>query len=61
MVYSDTPSVVIPSGVAGVEFTDEVEAINKYTAELKSKGVKSIVVLAHNPGTSRYRRFSCDR
>jgi 2',3'-cyclic-nucleotide 2'-phosphodiesterase / 3'-nucleotidase / 5'-nucleotidase len=52
VVYSDTPSIVIPSGVEGVTFTDEVEAINKYTEELKAQGVKAIVVLAHNPGYS---------
>jgi 2',3'-cyclic-nucleotide 2'-phosphodiesterase / 3'-nucleotidase / 5'-nucleotidase len=52
VTLSDTPSIVTPSGVAGVEFTDEATAINKYAAELKGQGVKAIVVLAHNPGTS---------
>ncbi|SFB25436.1 MULTISPECIES: bifunctional 2',3'-cyclic-nucleotide 2'-phosphodiesterase/3'-nucleotidase [unclassified Bacillus (in: firmicutes)] len=53
VVTKSTPSIVIPSAVANVEFTDEVTAINKYTAELKEKGVKTIVVLTHNPGTSK--------
>lgn len=52
VVTTETPSIVTASGVAGVKFTDEVEAINKYTKELKDQGIKSIVVLAHNPGTS---------
>ncbi|MFL6555461.1 MAG: 5'-nucleotidase C-terminal domain-containing protein, partial [Bacillus sp. (in: firmicutes)] len=52
VVTTETPSIVTASGVAGVKFTDEVEAINKYAAELKGKGVESIVVLAHDPGTS---------
>ncbi|WP_286232133.1 bifunctional metallophosphatase/5'-nucleotidase [Neobacillus mesonae] len=52
VVTTETPTVVVPSGVAGVGFTDEVEAINRNVAELKKQGVKSIVVLAHNPGTS---------
>jgi 2',3'-cyclic-nucleotide 2'-phosphodiesterase / 3'-nucleotidase / 5'-nucleotidase len=52
VVYSDTPDIVTPSGVEGVEFTDEATAINKYTAELKEQGIKSIVVVSHNPGTS---------
>ncbi|MCM3727633.1 bifunctional 2',3'-cyclic-nucleotide 2'-phosphodiesterase/3'-nucleotidase [Neobacillus cucumis] len=52
VVTTETPSIVTPSGVAGVKFTDEAEAINKYTAELKGQGIKSIVVLAHDPGTS---------
>jgi 2',3'-cyclic-nucleotide 2'-phosphodiesterase / 3'-nucleotidase / 5'-nucleotidase len=52
VVTTETPSIVTASGVAGVKFTDEVEAINKYSAELKSQGIEAIVVLAHNPGTS---------
>ncbi|WP_082797464.1 bifunctional 2',3'-cyclic-nucleotide 2'-phosphodiesterase/3'-nucleotidase [Neobacillus drentensis] len=52
VVTTETPTIVTASGVAGVKFTDEVEAVNKYTAVLKEKGVKSIVVLAHDPGTS---------
>lgn len=52
IAYSDTPSIVTPSGTAGVKFTDEVEAINKYAAELKGKGIKAIVVVTHNPAKS---------
>ncbi|SEN63447.1 5'-nucleotidase [Mesobacillus persicus] len=52
VVYSETPSIVVPSGVAGLKFTDEVEAINRYIPELKEQGVRSIIVLAHNPGSS---------
>ncbi|USK39829.1 bifunctional 2',3'-cyclic-nucleotide 2'-phosphodiesterase/3'-nucleotidase [Cytobacillus firmus] len=52
IAYSDTPGIVTPSGTAGVEFTDEAEAINKYTADLKEQGVKSIVVITHNPAVS---------
>ncbi|HEY2422406.1 MAG TPA: bifunctional 2',3'-cyclic-nucleotide 2'-phosphodiesterase/3'-nucleotidase, partial [Neobacillus sp.] len=52
VVTTETPSIVTASGVAGVKFTDEVDAINKYAKELQGKGVKAIVVLAHDPGTS---------
>lgn len=52
VVTTETPTLVVPSGVAKVQFTDEVEAINRNVAELKKQGVRSIVVLAHNPGTS---------
>ena len=52
ITLATTPSIVTPSGVAGVDFTDEVTAINKYTTELKKQGIKAIVVIAHNPGTS---------
>jgi 2',3'-cyclic-nucleotide 2'-phosphodiesterase / 3'-nucleotidase / 5'-nucleotidase len=49
IAFSDTPGIVTPSGTAGVTFTDEAEAINKYAEELKEKGVEAIVVLSHNP------------
>jgi len=52
ITLASTPTIVTPSGVAGVDFTDEVTAINKYTAELKEQGIKAIIVIAHNPGTS---------
>ncbi|OLS41380.1 bifunctional metallophosphatase/5'-nucleotidase [Bacillus sp. MRMR6] len=52
VVTTETPTIVVPSGVAGLTFTNEVEAINRNVAELKKQGVKSIVVLAHNPGSS---------
>lgn len=52
VVLKETPNIVMPSHVAGLQFLDEAESINKAAAELKQKGVKSIIVLAHNPGTS---------
>lgn len=52
VVTTETPTVVVASGIAGYKFTDEVEAINRHVAELKKQGVKSIVVLSHNPGSS---------
>ncbi len=55
-VLTATPSVVMPSGVAGLKFLDEVEAINSYIPELKAKGVRAIIVTIHQ-GT-RQRFFS---
>ncbi|MCM3691134.1 bifunctional metallophosphatase/5'-nucleotidase [Neobacillus niacini] len=52
VVTTETPTIVVPSGVEGITFSDEVESINRNVAELKKQGVRSIVVLAHNPGTS---------
>jgi len=46
-VLKQTPSIVTPSGVAGVEFLDEATAINRYVPELKRKGVRAIVVTIH--------------
>lgn len=47
---SETASMVIPEGIKDIRFTDEVAAINKFVPELKNQGVRTIVVLAHNPG-----------
>jgi 5'-nucleotidase len=51
VVLKDTPTIVTPSGVAGLTFGDEADAINKYTAVLKKKGVRAIVVLMHQGDT----------
>ena len=40
-----------PAGVEGLTFGDEADAINKYTAKLKKKGVRAIVVLMHQGDT----------
>ncbi|MFG6114166.1 bifunctional metallophosphatase/5'-nucleotidase [Halobacillus sp. MO56] len=52
VITTDTKNIVLPSGIEGVEFTDEAAAINKAAAQLKEKGVESIVVLAHVPASS---------
>jgi 5'-nucleotidase len=49
-VLKDTPSVVTPSGVAGVRFLDEAESINAQVAALRRRGVETIVVLLHQGG-----------
>lgn len=46
-VLKETPTIVTPTGVAGVRFLDEADAINRYAAELKRKRVRAIVVLIH--------------
>ena len=44
-----TPTIVVPSGVAGLEFQPEVDAINYYVKYLKdTEGLKAIVVLLHD-------------
>jgi 5'-nucleotidase len=52
LVLKETPTIVTPSGVAGVKFLDEAQAANKYIPELKKKGVRAIVVAIHQ-GTSQ--------
>ncbi len=46
-VLKETPTIVTPTGVAGVKFLDEADAINSYVPELKKRGVRAIVVLIH--------------
>jgi 5'-nucleotidase len=50
LTLEGTPTIVTPAGVAGLTFLDEVETINKYTAELQSQHVETIVVLIHEGG-----------
>jgi len=50
MTLKDTPSIVTASGVAGLEFTDEVETANALVPVLKEQGVNAIVVLIHQGG-----------
>jgi 5'-nucleotidase len=45
-----TPSIVVPSGVAGLQFTDEVQAINAEAARLKAQGINALVAVIHEGG-----------
>ncbi|MFX3623295.1 MAG: bifunctional 2',3'-cyclic-nucleotide 2'-phosphodiesterase/3'-nucleotidase [Ectobacillus sp.] len=49
VVTQETPNMIVRKGNETLKITDEAEAINKYTEELKKQGVEAIVVLAHNP------------
>ncbi len=51
MTLKDTPSIVTASGVAGLEFTDEVQTANALVPVLRAQGVNAIVVLIHQGGT----------
>ncbi len=50
LTFKDTPTVVTPSGVAGLEFRDEVQSINAAVKQLRGLGVQTIVVLIHQGG-----------
>ncbi len=53
VVTTETPTIVMPSAIAGLTFLPETATVNKYAAELKAKGVNTIVVLLHaGNGTS---------
>jgi len=49
-VLEDTPTIVSPSGVAGLDFRDEAEAMNALVPELKRRGVETIIALVHQGG-----------
>jgi 2',3'-cyclic-nucleotide 2'-phosphodiesterase/3'-nucleotidase/5'-nucleotidase len=56
LVTKSTPAKVSPSGTAGVRFLsaeEEVAAVNKYAKELQDQGVETIIVLAHDPATTK--------
>jgi 5'-nucleotidase len=50
MTLEGTPSIVSPSGVAGLAFHDEADTVNALIPELKRRGIESIVVLIHEGG-----------
>lgn len=49
-VLKDTASVVTASGIAGLSFGDEAEAINKAAANARKEGATAFVVLIHEGG-----------
>jgi 5'-nucleotidase len=46
-VTKSTPQLVVPSGVQGLQFTDEAQAINEAAAALQAQGVQALVVTLH--------------
>lgn len=50
LTLKETPTMVAASGVAGLRFADEVDTINTSARQLRTRGVKIIVVLIHQGG-----------
>ncbi len=50
-VLEATPTIVTPTGVAGLKFLDEADAANSYIPEIKAQGVRSVVLLIHQGGS----------
>ena len=50
MTLKDTPRVVTPTGVAGLEFRDEADTVNALVPRLRAQGIEAIVVLVHQGG-----------
>ena len=49
-VLEATPTIVTPTGVAGLTFEDEAEAANDAVAELEAMGVRTSVLVIHEGG-----------
>ena len=45
--HHQTPTLVTPSGVAGLTFIDEAEGVNRAADELRAKGVRAMVAVFH--------------
>jgi 5'-nucleotidase len=50
LTLKETPTVVTPSGVAGLSFLEESSTVNSLVPKLRARGVEAIVVLIHQGG-----------
>jgi 5'-nucleotidase len=50
MTLKETPTIVTPSGVAGLDFRDEADTVNALVPELRAQGIEAMVVLIHQGG-----------
>lgn len=50
LTLKDTPTIVVPAGVAGLRFGDEAETVNALVPGLRQQGIEAIVVLIHEGG-----------
>jgi 5'-nucleotidase len=50
MTLENTPSIVTPSGIAGLGFRDEADTVNALIGQLRRKGIEAVVVLVHEGG-----------
>jgi 5'-nucleotidase len=59
MTLEGTPTIVSPSGVAGLEFHDEADTVNAMIPQLKAQGIEAIVVLIHEGGFPTLEGGNC--
>ncbi|ARQ70038.1 bifunctional metallophosphatase/5'-nucleotidase [Streptomyces marincola] len=55
-----TADIVTRAGIEGLEFRDEVETINRYTAELADQGVHAVIALVHEGGYPEADAYNAD-
>jgi 5'-nucleotidase len=60
MTLKGTPTIVTPSGVAGLTFNDEAETVNALVPILQQNNVEAIVVLLHEGGFSPGGQNDCN-
>ena len=49
-VTRTTPSIVVPSGIAGLRFQDEAVGINRAAQQLRKQGVRTMIAVIHEGG-----------
>ncbi len=49
-VLEATPTIVTPTGVAGLDFLDEADAVNRVVEQLRREGVNTNVLVIHQGG-----------
>ncbi len=49
-VLKETPTIVTPTGVAGLSFTDEADAANAAAAKLAQRGIRVPILVIHQGG-----------
>jgi 5'-nucleotidase len=57
MTTRDTPTLVTPSGIAGLTFADEADTVNALVPRLRAEGVDAIVVLIHQGASQPGPRY----
>jgi 5'-nucleotidase len=57
-VLEDTPAIVSQSGIAGLDFRDEADAMNALVPQLKRRGVETIIALVHQGGVQEGQNAS---
>ncbi|MBI1395038.1 MAG: bifunctional metallophosphatase/5'-nucleotidase [Betaproteobacteria bacterium] len=50
MTLENTPTIVTPTGVAGLNFNDEADTVNSLIRTLRNQGVNAIAVVVHEGG-----------
>ena len=63
-VLQDTQNLVSKNGIAGLQFLNEVETVNRWAAEIKrAHAVSAMVLLIHEGGTTpeQFDKVDCDQ